>query len=100
MVLRQGLPLQTPKVLVSLISSSCDSFYNIPGVAENKNRQAGIGYDRKTNLDVGKDPHNIAPSPDTYNLSSFVELNQTHKKGFSPLYSREVTLVLPRISPL
>lgn len=39
---------------------------------------------------MGKDPHNIVPSPDTYNLSSFVEENKAHKKGFSPLYSREV----------
>jgi len=70
------------------MSRSCDSFYNIPGVADNKNRKAGIGYDKKTNLGIGKHPHNIVPSPDTYNLSSFVEQNKAHKKGFSALYSR------------
>jgi hypothetical protein len=41
---------------------------------------------------VGKDPHNIAPSPDTYDLPTFIQTNETHAKGFTPLYSREVAL--------
>jgi len=51
---------------------------------------AGFGYGKKTDLDVGKDPHNIAPSPDTYDLASFVKTNQDHHVGFTPLFSREV----------
>lgn len=54
---------------------SCDSFYNIPGLEKNQNRKSGIGYGKKTDLDVGKHPHNETPSPDKYNLSSFVEIN-------------------------
>jgi hypothetical protein len=63
-------------------------------VENNKNRKAGIGFGKKTDLDVGKDPHNVAPSPDTYNLPTFVETNKLHEKGFSPLYSREVVGLL------
>ena len=56
----------------------------------NKNRKAGIGYGKKTDLDVGRHPHNIVPSPDTYNIASFVKTNKDHQVGFTPLYSREV----------
>ena len=43
---------------------------------ENKKRKAAIGYGKKTDLDVGKHPHNETPPPDTYNLKSFVETNK------------------------
>jgi len=88
LVLCKGQSFQKTQILVHLHLFSCDSFYNIPGVADNKNRKAAIGYGKKTDLDVGKDPHNIAPSPDTYNLKSFVETNEAHSKGFTPLVSR------------
>jgi len=51
----------------------------------------GIGYGMKTNLDVGKDLSHVVPSPDTYNLSNFVETNKNHKKGFFPGYGRTET---------
>lgn len=41
LVLLQGLPLQTQQVLVPPAPPSCDSFYQIPGVKDNKNRRAG-----------------------------------------------------------
>jgi hypothetical protein len=59
-------------------------------MGENKNRKAGIGYGKKTDLDYGKHPHNETPPPDRYQLNSFVETNEKMKRGFSPLYSRDV----------
>jgi hypothetical protein len=63
-------------------------------MGENKNRKAGIGYGKKTDLDYGKHPHNETPPPDRYQLNSFVETNEKMKRGFSPLYSRDVVFFL------
>ncbi len=49
----------------------------------NKILISGFGYGKKTDLDVGKHPHNINPSPDTYNLNTFVDTNKLHKSGFN-----------------
>ena len=51
---------------------------------------SAFGYGKKTDLDVGKHPHNVVPSSDTYNIKSFVETNKNKQKGFTPRYSREV----------
>ena len=48
-----------------------------------------IDHGKKTDLDVGKDRHNIAPPPDTYNLNTFIQTNQLHGKGFSPGKGRD-----------
>jgi hypothetical protein len=66
------LQIQKIKILVKIKLCSCESFYNIPGIEKNDSRKAGIGYGKKTDLDYGKHPHNEAPSPDKYNISSFV----------------------------
>lgn len=52
-----------------------------------------MGKGKKTDLDYGKNPevYNV-PSPDTYNIPHFVDVNKSHKKGFTPLYSRDVSL--------
>jgi len=44
--------------------------YNIP--TTKSRRKAGFGYGKKTDLEVGKNRHNITPPPDTYNLSTFI----------------------------
>ena len=31
-----------------------------------------FGYGKQNDLDIGKHPHNVNPSPDTYNLNTFV----------------------------
>ena len=49
----------------------------------------GFGYGKKTDLDIGKNRHNVVPPPDTYNLNSFVEINKMHQKGFTPRQGRE-----------
>ena len=46
-----------------------DVFYDLPDT-KNK-RKAGFGYGKKTDLDYGKNPLNVVPSPDTYNLKDF-----------------------------
>ena len=63
--------------------------YNLP--TTKSNRKAGIpivnigfGYGKKTDLDIGKDRHNVAPSPDCYNLNTFIQTNKMHNKGPSP----------------
>lgn len=61
--------------------------YNLP--TTKSNRKAGFGYGKKTDLEVGKDRHNIAPPPDTYELASFIQINKMHAKGFSPGKGRE-----------
>jgi len=71
-ILKSPINDSTAKNLVLHLSYSCDSFYNIPGVANNKNRKAGIGYGKKTDLEVGQHRHNVTPSPDTYNIPTFV----------------------------
>jgi hypothetical protein len=41
------------------------------------------------------------PPPTTYNLNTFVDTNQLHKKGFTPRNSREVFLILIKeIAPM
>lgn len=59
---------------------------------KNQSRKAGLGRGKKTDLDYGKHPHQVTPSPDTYKIDSFVETNKAHNKGFTPRYSREVHL--------
>jgi hypothetical protein len=66
----------------------CDSFYNIPGMETNDGRKAGMGKGKKTDLDYGKHPHQEAPSPDVYQIASFVDINKAHNKGFTPRNSR------------
>lgn len=51
-----------------------------------------MGKGKKTDLDYGKNPQQVVPSPDTYKIPTFVDTNTLHKKGFTPLYSREVSL--------
>ena len=53
-------------------------------------RNKAFGYGRKTDLDIGKNRHNVIPASTTYDLRSFVETNKAHKKGFTPRYSRDV----------
>ena len=67
---------------------SCDSFYNIPGMEKNQGRKTGMGIGKKTDLDYGKNPHREAPSPDAYNIPTFVDTNKTYNKGFTPRNSR------------
>ena len=61
--------------------------YNLP--TTKSKRRTSFGYGKKTDLDVGKDRHNVTPSPDTYNLHNFVETNKMREKGFSPGKGRE-----------
>lgn len=61
--------------------------YEIP--TSKSKRYAGFGYGKKTDLEVGKDRHNVTPPPDTYNLATFIEANQMHSKGFSPGKGRD-----------
>jgi hypothetical protein len=56
----------------------------------NQARKTGMGMGKKTDLDHGKHPHQETPSPDAYNIQSFVEVNKIHQKGFTPRNSREV----------
>jgi hypothetical protein len=51
-----------------------------------------FGYGKKTDLNAGKNPEHVVPSPDAYNISSFVDINVKSKKGFTPRYSRDVNL--------
>lgn len=41
----------------------------------------GLGYGKKTDLDIGKHPHNIVPAPTSYQIDTFVEINKSHEKG-------------------
>lgn len=61
---------------------------------KNQSRKAGMGKGKKTDLDVGKHPHQVTPPPDTYNIASFVETNKAHNKGFTPRNSREVPILM------
>ena len=49
-----------------------------------------FGYGKKTDLDVGKNPHQVTPPPDSYSIPTFAETNKKHGKGFTPRYSRDV----------
>lgn len=61
--------------------------YDLP--TTKTNRKTSFGYGKKTDLDVGKNRHNIIPSPDTYNLNTFIQTNKLHNKGFSPGKGRD-----------
>ncbi len=61
---------------------------NEPQVSFLFNRGFGIG--KKTDFDVGKDPHNIAPPPNTYDIPTFVQENERHKSGFNIAIGREL----------
>ena len=56
------------------------------------NLQLGFGYGKKTDLDVGKHPHQITPSPDKYQTDTFVETNGRHKNGYTCAIGRDVQL--------
>lgn len=47
-----------------------------------------MGKGKKTDLEYGKNIEDTLPSPDTYNLSSFIDTNKTHNKGFTIKSSR------------
>jgi hypothetical protein len=49
-----------------------------------------LGLGAKTNLEVGKNRHNITPSPDLYQIKSFVDINIKEKKGVNAHIGREV----------
>jgi len=61
--------------------------YDLP--TTKSRRKAAFGYGKKTDLDVGKNRHNVTPPPDTYNLNTFIQINQMHGKGFSPGKGRD-----------
>ena len=48
------------------------------------------GYGKKTDLDYGKHPHNKSPSPDKYQIDTFVDFNKTHQRGSSCHIGRDV----------
>lgn len=47
-----------------------------------------MGRGKKTDLDYGKNPEHVVPSPDAYKINSFVDTNKLHNKGFTPRNSR------------
>ena len=51
----------------------------------------GFGYGKNTDLDHGKHRHNITPSPDNYQIDSFVDTDSRHKRGMSTHIGREVS---------
>ena len=51
----------------------------------------GFGYGKKTDLETGKHPHNLTPSPDNYQIDSFVETDTRHRRGMSTHIGREVS---------
>lgn len=51
----------------------------------------GFGIGKKTDLDVGKDPHNVAPPPNSYDPPTFVQTNELHNTGFNIGIGREVS---------
>lgn len=67
--------------------ATSDVFYDLPD-PKNK-RKTSFGFGKRIDLDVGKHPHNIVPSPDSYDLKGFNDINKSHKKGFFPGYGRE-----------
>ena len=50
----------------------------------------GFGYGKNTDLEQGKHPHNHTPSPDNYQIDSFVDTNRSHQKGMSAHIGRDV----------
>lgn len=75
---------------------SCDNMYNLPTTRHKRATStttltSGFGIGKKTDLDVGKDPHNISPPPNTYNVPTFAQENAAHKSGFNIAIGREFT---------
>jgi len=62
--------------------------YNLPTTRHKRTTSFGIG--KKTDFDVGKDPHNIAPPPNTYDIPTFIQENERHKSGFNIAIGREL----------
>ena len=91
-LLQQKRALQGARSLVHLPLSSCDSFYNLPSMK--MTRKASFGYGKNTDLEHGKHRHNITPSPDNYQIDSFVEMNKSHSKGMNAHIGRDVCLIL------
>lgn len=48
----------------------------------------GFGFGKKTDLDVGKHPHNKSPSPDHYKIDAFVDTNKGHNIGWTTAIGR------------
>ena len=49
----------------------------------------GFGIGNKTDI-LYESRYNTTPSPDTYQINNFVEINQIAKKGFTAKYGRDV----------
>ena len=82
------IDLNFPSPSTKRINKSCDSIYNLP---DNKSmRKTSFGYGKKTDLDYGKHPHNKSPSPDKYQIDTFVDFNKTHQRGSSCHIGRDV----------
>ena len=54
-------------------------------------RHTSFGYGKNTDLEHGKHRHNITPSPDNYQIDTFVDTNKSHKRGMSTHIGREKT---------
>ena len=65
----------TPKTSATHVNLDCNEAF-------------GIG--KKTDLDVGKNPHQVTPPPNSYSIPTFADVNKKHGKGFTPRFSREV----------
>ena len=44
-------------------------------------RKTTFGYGKSNDLDHGKPPHNKSPSPDRYQIDTFVDSDKKHSKG-------------------
>ena len=53
-------------------------------------RKTSFGYGKKTDLDHGKHRHNKSPSPDRYQIDTFVDSNKKHLRGSSCHIGRDV----------
>lgn len=47
-----------------------------------------MGIGKKIDLEYGKNLGHVVPSPDTYKIPTFVDINKAHNKGFTPRNSR------------
>lgn len=61
--------------------------YNLP--TTKSKRRTNFGFGKKTDLEYGKHRHNISPSPDAYDIKSFVDINKSHEKGTTAGKGRE-----------
>ena len=68
----------------------CDNIYELGDCK--MTRKTSFGYGRKTDLDYGKHRHNKSPSPDRYQIDSFVDTNKKHVRGSSCHIGRDVRL--------